>query len=125
MITIDGQTFDVGIVNIERKATIEKELIGTTIDGANHYNTTGTRYDYDVTFATKKMNIEEYNRLYEVLTAPVDTHSVTMPYGQTTITFNASIVGASDNIIANYNNFRRWSELKISFDSAELQRMVD
>lgn len=125
MITIDGQTFDVGIINIERKATIEKELIGTTIDGANHYNTTGTRYDYDVTFATKKMNIEEYNRLYEVLTAPVDTHSVTMPYGQTTITFNASIVGASDNIIANYNNFRRWSELKISFDSAELQRMVD
>lgn len=107
MITIDGQTFEVGIVKIDRKATIEKEALGQTQDGTTHYNTRGTRYDYEVTFATRKMNIEEYDRLYEVLTDPVDTHEVTMPYGQSTITFNASITGASDSIICNYNNFRR------------------
>lgn len=125
MITIDGEEFNVGIINISRKGTIEKETIGQTQDGVSHFNTIGTRYDYEVTFATKKMNVAEYDRLYEVLTSPVDTHYVTMPYGQTTISFNASVTSANDSIVANFNNFRRWSELKISFDSAELSKMVE
>lgn len=107
MVIIDNESFDVGIVKIDRKATIEKESLGQTQDGTTHFNTIGTRYDFDVTFATRKMNVAEYDRLYEVLTSPVDTHEVTMPYGQTTITFNASISAANDSMICNFNNFRR------------------
>lgn len=125
MVKIDGESFDIGIINITRKGTVEKELLGTTVDGRNHYNTTGTRYDYEVTFATKMMNVAEYDRLYEILTDPVDTHTVEMPYGQSTITFDASVTSASDSIVFNYNSMRRWSELKINFESAELSKVAE
>lgn len=125
MIIIDNETFDVGIIDIKRKAKIEKQELGTTQDGINHVVAVGTRFDYVVTFATKKMNVSEYNRLYEVLTNPVDYHNVTMPYNDTTISFKASISSADDSIVANYNNFRKWSSLQITFESLELQKVAE
>lgn len=122
MITIDNETFEVGIIKIDRKATIEKETLGQTQDGITHINAIGTRYDFIVTFATKKMNVAEYDRLYEVLTSPVNYHVVTMPYGQNTITINATISVGNDSIISNYTNFRRWGNLQVTFESLELSR---
>ena len=43
---IDGETFDVGISKLDRKTRIEKEKIGTTLDGKEHYEIIGTYIDY-------------------------------------------------------------------------------
>ena len=68
--------------------------------------------------------VAEYDRLYEVLTAPVEYHFVTLPYGQETISFRARIKISSDNINANYKKFRSWTGLKITFEAIEPQRQV-
>lgn len=124
MITIDGQKFNVGIVKVTRKASLSRESHGTTLDGRIHYDALGTYFDYDVTIDTKAINTKEYDRLYEVITEPVEYHTVIMPYGQETITFKAMIKTSNDSIVANYRNFRRWNGLKITFEALEPQKVV-
>ncbi|MBR3280920.1 MAG: hypothetical protein IKI57_03625 [Clostridia bacterium] len=124
MITIDGQSFRIGIIKITRKASLNREDHGTTLDGRKHYDALGTYFDYDVTIDTKAINIHEYDRLYEVITQPVEYHMVTMPYGQDEISFKASIKTSNDSVIANYTNFRKWNGLKITFEAIEPQKVV-
>lgn len=125
MITIDGQTFRIGIIKITRKASLNRESHGTTLDGRKHYDALGTYFDYDVMIDTKAINVKEYDRLYEVITQPVEYHIVTMPYGQDEISFKAMIKTSNDNVIANYTNFRRWNGLKITFEALEPQKVVE
>ena len=124
MITIDGQSFRVGIIKIPRKSSLNREDHGTTLDGRKHYDALRTYFDYDVTIDTKAINIHEYDRLYEVITQPVEYHMVTMPYGQDEISFKASIKTSNDSVIANYTNFRKWNGLKITFEAIEPQKVV-
>lgn len=124
-IEIDGEKFDVGIVNITRKASLITRNLGETLDGISHVQAVGTRYDYEVTFLTKRMNVAEYDRLYELLTSPVDSHIVTMPYGQSTITFNATVSTGSDSIVFDYTNLRRWNQLKVNFEALEMARLPE
>ena len=124
LITIDGINFDVGIVKITRKARIDKKELGTTLDGKMHYQGLGTYYDYTVTFNTKKCNVEEYDALYEVLTSPQAEHTVTLPYGQESITGTYSITASNDSIVSNFTSFRRWSSLQVTFEALTYNRVA-
>ena len=77
MITIDNNQYDVGIVKITRKASQKIESLGTTMDLHKHYDIQGTYYDYEVEIATRKLSITDYDNLYELLTTPVESHTVT------------------------------------------------
>lgn len=120
---LDGVEYD-GVVQVIRKARILKNNLGQTLDGKQHYQALGTYYDYEVTLNTKKMNISAYDSFYESLTAPVNEHTVTLPYGQGDITFAASVSIGSDSIVQNFSSFRRWSSLKVTIESLEPQRLA-
>lgn len=122
MITIDETSYEVGIVKITRKASQKIENIGTTMDLRKHYDIKGTYYDYEVQLATQKMNVSDYDSLYEVLTTPQESHLVTMPYGQTTITFEARVSVASDTLIKSFNTFKKWGSLKVTFEALTPQK---
>lgn len=122
MITIDGTNYDVGIVKITRKASQKLENLGTTMDLRKHYDVRGTYYDYDVEFATKHMNLTAYDNLYEALTTPQESHEVTLPYGQSTITFDARISVASDVLINSFTNFKKWGSIKVTFEALTPQK---
>ena len=122
MITIDNNTYDVGIIKITRKATQDIDKLGTTMDLRKHYDVKGTYYDYDVEFATYKMQVAEYDSLYEVLTTQQESHTVTLPYGQSTLTFEARVTVANDSIIKSYTNFKKWSTLRVTFEALTPQK---
>lgn len=122
MITIDNNTYEVGIIKITRKASQRIESLGTTMDLRKHYDVKGTYYDYDVELATNRMNVTDYDNLYEVLTAPQESHTVTMPYGQTTLTFEARISVASDSLIQSFTSFKKWGTLKVTFEALTPQK---
>lgn len=122
MITIDNNSYDVGIIKITRKATQDIDKIGTTMDLRKHYDIKGTYYDYDVELATYKMQVAEYDSLYEILTAPQESHTVTLPYGQTTLTFEARVSVASDSLIRSFTAFKKWSSLKVTFEALTPQK---
>ena len=122
MITIDGNTYDVGIIKITRKASMKTDEIGTTMDLRKHYDVQGTYYDYDVEVATTHMNVAEYDSLYELVTQPVESHTVTLPYGQSTLTFEARTTVANDVFIRNFGGIKKWGKLKITFEALTPQR---
>lgn len=112
MITIDNNTYEVGIIKITRKASQNIESLGTTMDLRKHYDIRGTYYDYEVELATTRMNVSDYDTLYEVLTTPVESHTVILPYGQENLTFEARVSVASDSLISSYTNFKKWRNIK-------------
>lgn len=112
MITIDNNTYDVGIIKITRKASMKIENLGTTMDLRKHYDIKGTYYDYEVELATNRMKVTDYDDLYEILTTPQESHIVTMPYGQETLTFEARVSVANDSLIKSFNTLKKWRDLK-------------
>ncbi len=122
MITIDDVTYNVGIIKITRTASQKIDSIGTTLDLRKHYDVKGTYYNYDVELATNNLGIDIYDELYEVLTAPVESHIVTMPYAQSTITFEARVSVASDSLIKNFMTFKKWGSIKVTFEALTPQK---
>lgn len=112
MITIDNNTYNVGVMKITRKAQMKTESLGTTLDLRKHYEVKGTYYDYEVEFATARMNVDEYDELYELLTTPQESHTVTLPYGQTELTFEARVQIAGDALIKSLTPLKKWRNTK-------------
>ena len=125
IITIDGATFDVGVASIKRRARIE--------DGPNAGNSKrgdwirdvyGTYYDYILAFDTSAgLSRADYDTLYQVLTAPVEFHTLVVPYGQSTLSFYAGITGAEDNVIL-MDDGTVWGNLSITFRAKAPQRLA-
>lgn len=122
MITIDNNTYSVGIIKITRKATQKIENLGTTLDLRKHYDIKGTYYDYEVELATSRLNVTDYDNLYEVLTAPQESHTVTLPYGQSTLTFEARVSVANDSIVQSFTSLKKWGTLKVTFEALTPQK---
>ena len=125
VVTIDGTSFDVGVEYIKRQARIE--------DGPNAGNSKrgdwirdvyGTYYDYILAFDTSAgLSRADYDTLYSMLTAPVEFHTLAVPYGQSTLTFSAGITGAEDNVIL-MDDGTVWGNLSITFRAKSPQRVV-
>lgn len=122
MITIDNNSYNVGIIRITRKATQKIENLGTTMDLRKHYDIKGTYYDYEVEVATARLNVTDYDNLYEILTTPQESHIVTLPYGQDELTFEARVSVASDSLIQKFTTFKKWGTLKITFEALTPQK---
>lgn len=121
MLIIDNTTYNVGIIKVTRKASQKVDNLGTTMDLTKHYDIKGTYYDYDVEIATQHMNVSAYDNLYEVLTTP-STHSVTLPYGQSTLSFTARVSVANDILVKSFDNFKKWGTLKVTFEALTPQK---
>ena len=125
VVTIDGTPFDVGVEYIKRQARIE--------DGPNAGNSKrgdwirdvyGTYYDYILAFDTSAgLSRPDYDTLYSILTAPVEFHTLVVPYGQSTLTFAAGITGAEDNVIL-MDDGTVWGNLSITFRAKSPQRVA-
>ena len=125
VVTIDGASFDVGVEYIKRQARIE--------DGPNAGNSKrgdwirdvyGTYYDYILAFDTSAgLTRADYDTLYSILTAPVEFHTLVVPYGQSTLTFAAGITGAEDNVIL-MDDGTVWGNLSITFRAKSPQRLA-
>ncbi len=122
MITIDNNQYDVGIIKITRKASQKIESLGTTMDLHKHYDIQGTYYDYEVELATRKLSVTDYDNLYELVTTPTESHTVTLPYGQSTLTFTARVSVASDVLVQSFTNFKKWGTLKVTFEALTPQK---
>ena len=125
VVTIDGASFDVGVEYIKRQARIE--------DGPNAGNSKrgdwirdvyGTFYDYILAFDTSAcLTRADYDTLYSVITAPVEFHTLVVPYGQSTLSFAAGITGAEDNVIL-MDDGTVWGNLSITFRAKSPQRLA-
>jgi len=123
--SVDGIRYNVTVPagGIKRSASVlDGDNAGRVKSGLMIRDIIGTYYNYTVQIETSRLDVEAYDRLYEVLTAPVNSHLLVIPYGQTTLRFYAYVTNAEDSIrtIDNGKNF--WGGLSINFIAMEPQR---
>ncbi|WP_051280666.1 hypothetical protein [Anaerovorax odorimutans] len=118
--TIDGVGFNAVVKKLERKGKVLELNSDRFKSGAMNREIVGTYYNYSMQI--EQDNIEQYDRLYYALTAPVDSHSITIPYGQNTLTFNAYITQVRDNLTYMSGNINKWGGLEVDFSATAPER---
>lgn len=123
-ITIDGIDYDVIITsNIERAFELKQGGIqGTSQNGREIPDILGTNYTFTMSVEPHKDNFVAYDAFYQKITEPVDYHTVSVPYGQTFMTFQAMILSGTDKLRRKVGSSRRWGALKIQMKPIEPQR---
>lgn len=124
--TVDGKPYDVEVMELKRKAIItDTENSGRTLDGEMHRDIIGTYYNYSLKVEPKYSDYAAYDELYELLTAPVKSHEIVMPYAQSTLVFKAYVTSAEDTLQIR-NGINHWGQdgLTIDFIAMAPQRRV-
>ena len=123
-IVIDSVNYDVIITSeIERAFELKQGGNGGTAQtGREIPDILGTNYTYTISVEPNKNNFAAYDSFYQAITAPADYHTVTLPYGQTTITFQAMILSGTDRLKRKVGSSNRWGSLKVQFRPIQPQR---
>lgn len=112
---IDGSSYDVEIVSLKRKfSVLDGDKAGRAADGSMMRNIIGTYYNYSMQINTERLSRSDYDSLYEILSAPVDSHTVVLPYGRITLTQKMYVTGGEDDLRID-NNGNIWDNLSIEF----------
>lgn len=122
MITIDNVVYDVfsRLESLNRSFSfLEGENAGRALSGTEILDTIGTMYGYSLVIEPNLTNVSDYHALYEVLSSPDRVHDVTMPYGDSTISFRAKINSGSDVLNGRH---KVWRHLNISITPIAPQR---
>lgn len=130
MFSIDGKEYDVSILFIPEEG-IERKF--NILDGNNagrlqakgkmYRDIIGTFFTYVIKIDTNRSNPQEYDELYETISDPnVDSHTLVVPYGQSTLTFEAYITSGSDKLSRRVNGVNYWEGLSLEFVSMQAIR---
>ena len=117
VVSIDGIYYNVRIPEngIKRSFSIaDTDNAGRLLDGTMVRDIVGTYYNYTVQFDTQLLSYEEYDRLYDQLSAPCEYHTITVPYGQDRITFHAYVTSGNDTL-RTVKGGNKWTGLSINF----------
>lgn len=126
---IQGLTVDGTLYSHIHIASLKRE--GEVLDGPNAKRSVagnmirdviGTYYNYTAQIESDEANVAEYDTLYEVLSSPMSSHSIVVPYGQTTLTFNAYVTKVSDEIIRINDTKTLWGNMSFKFVAMQPQR---
>ena len=111
--TLDGKEFEL----------VEGDNTMMAKTGREIRDVRGTAYRFTVHIDMRIIAPEEYDALYWALSAPVDYHDVTFPFGQSTLSFRAGIESGEDTL-KRFTDRRRWGNLAIRFKPEKPQRMA-
>jgi hypothetical protein len=114
---IDDIEFTKGVLSKPKRSfqVLDGENAGRVLTGDAERDVIGTYYNYSTTVDSSFMTLEEYDELYEIISAPVSFHTLIVPYGQSTYEYQAYITNGTDelNLIKDGKNY--WGNLTFNF----------
>lgn len=125
MFKVDGIEFTKAIVDKPKRSfqILDGENAGRQILTAKmERDILGTFYNYSMNIDSRFMSKEEYDELYNLLSAPVDSHTIEVPFGQETLVYEAYVTNGTDELASIRNNSYNWASLSINFIAMEPQR---
>ena len=123
IIKLGGRDFFIPAVSLQRSASVlDGPNAGRLSDGGMQRDIIGTFYNYQASFDMTNLSEKEYDEFYEIITAPVDSHAIVLPYGQTDIQFQAYISNANDELLKYVGSTSRWGKLNVTFTAMKPQR---
>lgn len=124
-IAMDGITYRVRVVydSMERSFALrEGPNAGDMLSGRHERDLLGTEYGYAMLVEPDPAHPEDYDAFFEAISAPVDSHEVTLPYGQSTITYEAMIDSGRDTYGGILGGKKRWKGLRVNYKPVEPQK---
>lgn len=124
---IDGVSLRINIIELERGfAVLDTQNSGRTISGEMHRDIIGTYYNYTLQIEPDISYRADYDTLYEIVSSPVESHTMTFPYAQESLTFKAYVTQGNDKykkcVGRDGAEKNVWSGLSLKFDAMEPQR---
>lgn len=116
--TIDGRSFSgVGVESVKRRFWVtDGPAADVMLSGDYERDVVGTYYGYEITMSAADLTQNEYDALYEILSAPKSSHAVVMPYGGRSISFEGMIYSGADELIP-VDDGTWWGNLTVSVKS--------
>lgn len=121
MITIDGTSYNVGAVDISRRAEFRDKYRLQTEGGTFERELIGVYFNYTMTIG-EIADKAEYDALYDKLTEPVESHEVTVPDHGGDRTFTAFIDQVDDRLKRSKNSVNTWTGLSFNYISKAATR---
>lgn len=125
LVSIDGIYYNIFIPEdgIKRSFSIsDTDKAGRVLTGDMVRDVVGTYYNYTIEFNTNFLSTEDYDELYERLSAPVDSHKIIVPYGQTRLEFDAYMTSGEDTLHTVRGGKNKWTGLSINFIAMKPKR---
>ena len=116
MIVIDGNTYNIPVLSIKRKADFLDKYAERTEDGVLHRELIGVYFNYQLTFG-RGASTAEYASLWQKLTEADEFHTVTVPDEDGDFTFTAYFSNVSDELVKAKTGSatRFWKNLTVNF----------
>lgn len=124
---LDGKAYNVEIEDgsLERSfAVTDTEQSGRTADYAMHRDIIGTFYNYSMKIYPVIEDLASYDAFYDAISDPnYESHEMTFPYGQETLTFRAYVSQGKDKLkIRGERKLWGLDGLSLNFTAMEPQR---
>lgn len=122
--TIDGVAYPgVLVMDLQRSfSVLDGQNAGRVKTGRMVRDIIGTYYNYSMELDTSEASLAEYDALYEVLSAPQDSHMLVVPYAQGTLSFEAYLTNGEDALISMESSRNKWEGLSVNFIAMSPQR---
>ena len=123
-ITVDNVYYNVRVRfgTLQRSFEVaEGQNTGTALTLRMIRDIIGTRYTYQMEVEPAPGALADYDAFYEIISAPVTSHEITVPYGQSTMTFEAAIESGTDTYQGRMGG-ERWGGLTVQFHPITPQR---
>ena len=118
LFTIDGQSFDVDVVSLQREFSLaEAHPAAMTLDGSFHRELTGSYCNYQLTVRTRR-DPRELERFWEAVSAPKETITCTFPYGDGVLT-QQMFVQSGTQALTGAVGTNRWDSITLRFVGAK------
>ena len=125
ILTVDNVEYDVLVPagGVKRSFDIlDGKNAGRLTSGRMTRDITGTFYNYELQIYPKIGHYSDYDSLYEVLSAPVDSHMAVLPYGQGMSTFEMYVTTGQDTLARKNASETYWTGLSVKFVALAPQR---
>lgn len=125
MFAIDNYTWS-WPCSIERQAEVKQtEISGYMLDGSYFNDVSGTYMQYTVALATPLDARDEYTRIYELLTEPVEGHEFTFDYNQGTVRIVGRVNGVVGDVFVRLpGDSRYWKGMRVTIAANHPTRSV-
>ena len=125
-IVVDNITYRVRVVYnsmVNEGQLVEGINRGDMLSGRHERDLQGTKYPYKMQVEPDPRYPQDLDALFDNLTAPVDAHTVTLPYNNDTITYQAMIDMVSRTYDGTIGGRKRWKNMTVAYIPQTLQRL--
>lgn len=123
MINVDGISYNLAVVRLERTASFLDKSAERTEDGVLHRQLIGVYYNYSLTLGYLN-DLASYNAFWDKITEPVEFHAIVIPSGSGNYSFTG-YVGSEvrDSLRQQKNGANYFGGMIVSFISQSPSRI--